>query len=57
VLAQKYETKLSQIDSIVKMLAKDLQSNKKQAKVNNSFCLGCDHSMLLKPKKVPVAKK
>eukprot|EP00347_Sterkiella_histriomuscorum_P010548 403375860 len=61
LMAQKNEQKLKDMEKILKVVLKNLGSkdNERLNKINNSFCLGTDHSMLLQPrsrKKFQIAK-
>ena len=51
-MAQKNEQKLKDMEKIVKVVLKNIGSKDKERlnKINNSFCLGTDHSMLLQPR-------
>ncbi|CDW82603.1 UNKNOWN [Stylonychia lemnae] len=51
IIAQKNQQKLIEMEAILKSLIKNLESQdrEKLSKINNSFCLGTDHSMLLQP--------
>lgn len=49
-MAKKNEQKLKDMEKILKLLIRNVSLNGDQErlnKINNSFCLGTDHSMLL----------